>query len=81
MIDPGRELSGHQVTAWTADEVRARISRTILIARSRSSSGYFRCAGMTLHPSRDQSLQDPQGGPTAPSDIHGEDPWVSALSR
>jgi hypothetical protein len=25
--------------------------------------GYFRCAGMTLHPSRDQSLQDHRGGP------------------
>ncbi|HEX9355177.1 MAG TPA: glycoside hydrolase family 15 protein [Streptosporangiaceae bacterium] len=28
-----------------------------------SSSGYFRSAGMTLHPSRDQSLQDSRGGP------------------
>ncbi len=39
--------------------------KTIFTARSRSSSGYFRCAGMTLHPSRDQSLQDPRGGPPA----------------
>ena len=36
---------------------------TILTACSHSSSGYFRCAGMTLRPSRDQSLQDPRGGP------------------
>jgi hypothetical protein len=42
---------------------RCRISRTIITARSRSSSGYLRCAGMTPNPSRDQSLQDHRGGP------------------
>ncbi len=34
-----------------------RISNTIFTARSRSSLWYFRCADMTLHRSRDQSLQ------------------------
>ncbi len=33
-----------------------RISNTIFTARSRSSLWYFRCADMTLHRSRDQSL-------------------------
>src|SRR5580658_1513233 len=46
---------------------RARTSSTIFTARSRSSSGYFRCAAMTLHPPRDQSLQDSRGDPVGAS--------------
>ena len=34
-----------------------------LTARPRSSCGYFRCAAMTLHPPRNQSLQDSRGDP------------------
>ena len=36
---------------------------SIFTARSRSSSGYFRCAAMTLHPPRFHGLQDSRGGP------------------
>ena len=57
------QLTAHPGQLTPAFPVPLRISKTIFTARSRSSSGYFRCAGMTLHPSRDQSLQDPRGGP------------------
>src|SRR6185437_4768098 len=43
---------------------RSRTSNSIFTARSRSSSGYFRCAAMTLHPPRFHGLQDSRGGPT-----------------
>ena len=42
---------------------RSRISDTIFTARSRSSSGYFRCAALALHPPRNQSLQSSRGDP------------------
>ncbi|HLK00505.1 MAG TPA: hypothetical protein VKU39_11435, partial [Streptosporangiaceae bacterium] len=42
---------------------RSRTSNTIFTARSRSSSGYFRCAAMALNPPRYQSLQDSRGDP------------------
>jgi len=37
--------------------------QAIFTARSRSSSGYFRCAAMSLHPPRFHGLQDSRGGP------------------
>src|SRR5271165_3861060 len=42
---------------------RSRTSSTNFTARSRSSSGYFRCAAMTLNPPRYQSLQPSRGDP------------------
>ena len=42
---------------------RSRTSNNIFTARSRSSSGYFRCAAMALNPPRYQSLQDSRGDP------------------
>jgi hypothetical protein len=44
-------------------QIAARISNTILTARSRNSLGYFRCAGLAPVLSKDQTLQDHQGGP------------------
>ena len=54
----------------------SRTSNAILTARSRNSSRYFGCAAMTLHPLRDQSLQDSRGVPPV---RHGT--FASAVGR
>ena len=62
---PDHELPGQQPFPFPLHEPgaqrrllpsRSRTSSTIFTARSRSSSGYFRCATMTLHPPRFHSL-------------------------
>ena len=55
------------LTGWTVPRPFPAPRNAVLTERSRSSSGYFRYAAMTLHPPRDQGLQDSPDGP--PEDL------------